>query len=110
MAQVTANESDLGGTREARNGEVGQGTVKNGNGKTEKVSSSHGSKAENVQTGQKGDDAKEEKPSPSKFKQMFGKLGLDMGTVMMMFKLVCLQKSKRIRLIKGKELSSSNHR
>jgi predicted lipid-binding transport protein (Tim44 family) len=110
MAQVTANEPDLEGTREARNGEVGQGAVKNGDGKAEKVSSSHGSKAENVQTGQKADDAKEEKPNPSKFKQMFGKLGLDMGTVMMMFKLVCLQKSERTKLIKGKELSSSSHR
>jgi hypothetical protein len=84
MAQVTANEPDLGGTREARNGDVGQGVVKNGDGKAEKVSSSHGSKAENVQTGQ--NDVKEEKPSLSKFKQMFGKLGLDIGTVMMMFK------------------------
>jgi hypothetical protein len=110
MAQVTANEPDVGPTRESRNGEVGQGQVKNGDGKAEKAPSSHGSKAENVQTGQKEDDAKEEKPSPSKFKQTFGKLGLDMGTVMMMFKLVCLQKSERTKLIKGKELSSSNHR
>jgi hypothetical protein len=109
MAQVTANEPDLGETRETRNGEVGQGEAKNGDGKAEKVLSSHGSKAGNVQTGQKEDDAKE-KPSPSKFKQMFGKLGLDMGTVMMMFKLVSLQKSERTKLIKGKELSSSNHR
>ena len=30
----------------------------------------------------------EEQPKPSKFKELWGKLGLDIGTVMMMFKCV----------------------
>jgi hypothetical protein len=41
---------------------------------------------------------------------MFGKLGLDMGTVMMMFKWVGLRNHERTKLIKGKEFSSSNRR
>jgi hypothetical protein len=86
MAQVAANEPGLREARDTRNGDIQQGPVKDGERKAAELSSNHKSKAEMVQTGQKENDAKEEKPSPSKFKQMFGKLGLDMGTVMMMFK------------------------
>ena len=42
---------------------------------------SNGSKVENVQTA-----AEEEKPKPSKVKEILGKLDLDIGTVIMMFK------------------------
>lgn len=45
-------------------------------------SSSHGSKNENVAAGE----STEEKKKPSKVKEMWGKLGLDVGTLMMMFK------------------------
>ena len=42
--------------------------------------SSNGSNHEKVQTGKK------EEPKPSKLKQTWGKLGLDLGTCLMMFK------------------------
>lgn len=47
------------------------------------LSNSNGAKAEKVPTA-----AEEEKPNPSKVKELWGKLGLDVGTVMMMFKSV----------------------
>ena len=50
--------------------------------KHEEPTSSGGSRAEEAQT------AKEEEPKPSKVKELWGKLGLDLITVLMMFKSV----------------------
>jgi hypothetical protein len=52
-----------------------------GDEKAAALSSSSGSKADKVQTGKK-----EEKPKPSKFKEIWEKAGLDVGTCLMMFK------------------------
>jgi hypothetical protein len=46
--------------------------------------SPNGSNAENAQTEMKED----EKPKPSKLKELWAKLGLDAGTLVMMIKLV----------------------
>lgn len=46
--------------------------------------SPNGSKVEKVQTAKK----EEEKPKPSKLKELWAKIGLDMGTALMMFKCV----------------------
>jgi hypothetical protein len=43
---------------------------------------SNGSKVEKVRTAK----TEEEKPKPSKFNELWGKFGLDIGTLMMMFK------------------------
>ena len=54
--------------------------------KKEEASSHHGSKAEKVGRGQSGQKVEEKKPEQSKLKVLWGKLGLDMATVLMMFK------------------------
>jgi hypothetical protein len=59
--------------------------IKDQEGGSPDLMSSHGSKTEKVKTGEEaGKEA--EKPKPSKLKAMIGKLGLDVGTVLMMFK------------------------
>ena len=68
-------------TDDSRDGDEEQTIGKDGDEKPAALSSSNGSKAEKAQTGKK-----EEKAKPSKFKEMWGKLGLDLGTCLMMFK------------------------
>ncbi|KAK0128695.1 hypothetical protein ONS95_000651, partial [Cadophora gregata] len=53
--------------------------------KAPEVRSPAGSKTEKVSSGDKI--VEEKKKQPSKVKELWGKLGLDMGTVMMMFKV-----------------------
>lgn len=60
----------------------GNGTLNDRETKAPEVHSPIGSKSEKVSTGHNV----EEKRRPSKVKELWGKLGLDMGTVMMMFK------------------------
>jgi len=70
-------DRDIEAGDEIRKEELGENTI------TEPLSS-HGSKAEKVQSAkpkQEGTKAK-----PSKLKEMWAKIGLDMATVLMMFK------------------------
>ena len=64
------------------NGSDGRGVLNGQDAKGLEIHSPAGSKAEKVSTG----DKETEKKKPSKVKELWGKLGLDMGTVMMMFK------------------------
>lgn len=64
------------------NGSDGHGVLNDQDAKGPEVHSPAGSKSEKVSTGEK----ETEKKKPSKVKELWGKLGLDMGTVMMMFK------------------------
>ncbi len=82
-------EAETPENRKLREGErvvaVGEGNAigKDGDAKTpDLLRSPEPSKPAKVQTG--GKDA--DKPKPSKFKELLGKLGLDLGTVLMMFK------------------------
>jgi hypothetical protein len=74
--QATAKLTD-----NPKNRDTEQIIGKEGDEKATVVSSSSGSKADKVQTGKK-----EENPKPSKFKGIWGKVGLDVGTCLMMFK------------------------
>jgi hypothetical protein len=74
--QATAKLTD-----NPKDGDEEQTIGKEGGEKAAALSSSSGSKADKVQTGKK-----EENPKPSKFKEMWGKVGLDVGTSLMMFK------------------------
>ena len=70
-------------------------TAKDAIEKNEEASSHHGSKAERVgsgRSGRSGQKVEEKKPDPSKLKVLWDKLGLDMGTVLMMFKYVYQRK------------------
>ena len=80
MADNAGVEPGMTEHRNPRDHEIEAPTVKEGDEKIEKQSSNHGSNAENVRSGEKEEKKKEE--------EMWGKLGLDMGTVMMMFKYV----------------------
>jgi hypothetical protein len=83
MADDVGAEPDMTEHRKPRDHEIEGVTVKDGDKNIGETSSSHGSKAKKVQSGQK-----EEEKKPSKLKETWGKLGLDMGTVLMMFKYV----------------------
>jgi hypothetical protein len=74
--QATAKLTD-----NPKDGDKEQTIRKEGDEKAAALPSSSGSKANKVQTGKK-----EEKPKPSKFKEMWEKAGLDVGTCLMMFK------------------------
>jgi len=65
------------------NEDIETGTMNDGPENLDKISNRDGSQAEKVQSGSK---SVEEKPKPSKIKAAWGNLGLDMGTVLMMFK------------------------
>ncbi|KAH8790225.1 hypothetical protein BGZ57DRAFT_57541 [Hyaloscypha finlandica] len=78
-----STESDVTENRKPRDPEIEHSPVKGVNGKVEEEV--QGSNTERVQSSKivvKKDDEKK----PSKIKEMWGKLELDMGTVMMMFK------------------------
>lgn len=80
-----STEPDVTENRKPRDPEIEHSPVKDVNGKVEEEV--QGSNTERVQSAKivvKKDDEKK----PSKIKEMWGKLELDMGTVMMMFKYV----------------------
>jgi len=79
MADVEGGEADVG--RKVRMNEYHNDALDNGNGngKTEQLSNNDGPKSE------KGPDT-EKKEKPSKLKEIWGKIGLDPITLMMMFK------------------------
>lgn len=83
MADIEANPK-LPDSRRVQDGQKGD---ENENAKSEDEKTSRlphspsGSKAEKVTTG-----VKDEKKKPSKLKELWGNLGLDLGTVLMMFK------------------------
>jgi hypothetical protein len=75
-------DRDIEARDETRKEELG--TVQNGENKSSEPSSSRGSKAEKVQSAKQKEEGARAKPS--KLKEMWAKIGLDMGTVLMMFK------------------------
>ena len=75
-----STEPDVTENRKPRDPEIEHSPVKDVNGKAEEEV--QGSNTERVQS------AKIVVKKPSKIKEMWGKLELDMGTVMMMFKYV----------------------
>jgi hypothetical protein len=87
MADPAGLEPDVTEQRKARDPEVGGSTANDENNKIEDEPSVHGSNPEKVQSRGKEEKIVEEK-KPSKLHEMFGKLGLDMGTALMMFKYV----------------------
>jgi hypothetical protein len=83
MASGVGAEPDMTEHRKPRDHETEGSTVKNGDENIGETPRNHGSKIEKVQS-----EHKEEAKKPSKLMEMWGKLGLDMGTVLMMFKYV----------------------
>jgi hypothetical protein len=83
MAGDVVAEPDMTEQRKPRDPETGGLTAQSGDERIAETSSNHGPKAEKVETGQK-----EEEKKASKLKEVWGKLGLDMGTILMMFKYV----------------------
>ena len=88
MADDTGIEPDMTENRKLRDHEAGASTAKGGDEKADRESSNDGSNAEQVQSGENGEEKKKKKKKQSKLNEMWGKLGLDMPTVMMMFKHV----------------------
>ena len=80
-------EPDTTEHRKPRDHGIEDSTVKDGDGKVEEETSNQGSDAEKVQSGEK-EEKKADEQKPSKLKEIWAKLGLDIGTVMMMFKYV----------------------
>lgn len=77
------NSEQLSNDRKDRENGNGERGIENQEAENPDLLSSHGSKAGNVN----GGEADEEKPKkPSKLKEIWSKIGLDIGTVMMMFK------------------------
>jgi hypothetical protein len=62
-----------------------EGPAPGGEDKTTELSSDNSSKPGHFQPAEKEEEP-EEPPKPSKFQEIWGKIGLDMGTVLMMFK------------------------
>jgi hypothetical protein len=83
MADAVGAGPNVTEHRKPRDPETEGSTEKNSDENIGEASSNHGSKVERVQNGEE----KEEK-KPSKWKEIWGKLGLDMGTVLMMFKYI----------------------
>lgn len=83
MADAADVEPEVPEQRRTRNPANGGDGEKDEVQKVADESSSHGAKTENVAA---RENAEEEKKKPSKLKEMWGKLGLDIGTLMMMFK------------------------
>ena len=82
MADAMDVETELTDNRKARAQDPKDDEVKDVEGKHAKPTSSNGSKVEKVETSKKAQD----KPKPSKLKGLWGKIGLDAGTLLMMFK------------------------
>jgi hypothetical protein len=85
MADVAGIQPEMTENRKPRDDEIGGSTAKDGNGKIEEEANDQGSSNERVESGPSEDKQGDEKKL-SKLKDMWGKLGLDMGTIMMMFK------------------------
>lgn len=79
-------EPELAGGRKVRDQENVGGAPQDGTEQAANLSGSPGSSPENAKTGQQGFENEDEKPKRPKLKQLWDKLGLDAGTVMMMFK------------------------
>lgn len=82
MASGANQQLEMNKPREKVNGD---GFFEDGNGKANDgpdLSSSNGSKGQT----DKVEEKPEEKPKPSKAKEIWGKIGLDAGTLVMMFK------------------------
>ena len=82
MAETAEVEPESTDIRKERESELEDKDIKETEEKRTEPASSPGLKPEKVQT------AKEEQkvPKPSKFKELWGKIGLDIGTFMMMIK------------------------
>lgn len=88
MANDKEVEPDLAEQhRMPRDHESGAPAMKDDDEKIGGQGNSQGPKGEHVPTGD-SEKQREEEKKPSKLKEMWGKLGLDMGTAMMMFKYV----------------------
>jgi hypothetical protein len=87
MADDAGLEPDASKHRKRRDHEVGGSTVEDGTGKVEEEASNQRSNAERAGS-RANEERQAEEKKPSKLQEMWGKLGLDMGTVMMMFKYV----------------------
>lgn len=83
MAGDVGAEPEVTVRRKPRDPETGGSTAQSGDERIAETSSNHGPKAEKAETG-----PKEEEKKASKLKKAWAKLGLDMGTVLMMFKYV----------------------
>jgi len=83
MAGDVGAEPEVAERRKPRDPETGGSTAQSGDERIAETSSNHGPKAEKAETG-----PKEEENKASKLKKAWAKLGLDMGTVLMMFKYV----------------------
>lgn len=87
MADDVGVEPDMIEHRKSRDHEVGDSTAKDGDMRIEDELSVHGSNTKRVQSAEKAE-KKSEEIKPSKMKRILGNLGLDAGTVLMMFKYV----------------------
>jgi hypothetical protein len=72
--------------RMPRDHENGAPAIEDEDGKIERQGNNQGPNGEHLPGGDR--EKKMEEKKPSKLKEMWGKLGLDMGTAMMMFKYV----------------------
>lgn len=87
MAEMRASDEVNEGDRMGRN--LGNGEERDVEGSSSPdLLSSHDSKVDKVKTGDQAEkkEVAAEVKKPSKLKMMWGKLDLDMGTLMMMFK------------------------
>jgi hypothetical protein len=82
MADAVDVEPELTNNRKAKAQDHEDDEVKEVEEKHAEPTSSNGSKIEKVETSKKA----QEKPKPSKLKELWGKIGLDAGTLLMMFK------------------------
>ena len=84
MADAAEVEPELTDNRKERTQDPEDDEVKDVEEEHAGPTSSNASKVEKVETGKK----EEKKPKPSKLKELWGKIGLDTGTLLMMFKWV----------------------
>ena len=87
MADDAGAEPAVTKTRKPQDQEIEASPVKDDDRKVEEEVSNQGSNTERAQS-RENEEKKDDEKKPSKLKEMWGKLGLDMGTVMMMFKYV----------------------
>lgn len=107
MADAVGVEPKLTDNKKAREHDPEDDDIEAVKEKHTEPASPNGSKVEKVETAKK----EEEKPKPSKFKELWGKIGLDAGTLLMMFKWVSkIQSCPCVKLIYGQGLSRSNDR
>ena len=82
MADAVEVEPELPDNRKTKVQDPEDDEVKDVEEKYAEPTGSNGSKVKKVETSKK----EEEKPKPSKLKELWGNIGLDTGTVLMMFK------------------------